>query len=181
MKVKAKDLTIAELQKVLRYDPTTGELFWIKPTSKKIAVGSRAGSLVTTTGYRSIYVFGTSYPEHRLIWFMYYHTWPKGEVDHEDQDRSNNRITNLRDVSKSVNARNKGAQRDTVTGHQGVWYNKKTFKYVAEITMKQPDGKHKKVWQRTFPVAKEAVEARNEMLVKLGFHENHGKEKGNLI
>ena len=68
--------------------------------------------------------------------------------------------------------RNKAALRDIVTGHQGVWYNKRRNRYVAEITM---DGK--RVYQKSFVTAAEAVETRRKKLIELGFSENHGSEK----
>lgn len=173
MRLRKEDLTPQLLRSVLEYDPNTGHLIWIgKFHNKGIVLGSRAGSLVPSTGYRSITIFGKSYPEHILIWFIYYGKWPEGQIDHEDQVRDHNWISNLRDITFKQNMRNKAALRDTVTGHQGVWYNKRRNRYVAEITMNG-----KKVYQKSFVTAAEAVEARRKKLIELGFSENHGSEK----
>lgn len=173
MKLRKEDLTPQLVRSVLKYDPDSGHLVWIsKFHNKGIVLGSRAGSLVPSTGYRSITVFGRSYPEHILIWFHYYGVWPTGQVDHDDQIRDHNWIKNLRDLSFKENMRNKMARNDSITGHQGVWYNRRRNRYVAEITM---DGK--KVYQKSFVTAAEAVEARRKKLTELGFSANHGSEK----
>lgn len=172
MKVRKEDLTQELLKSVLTYDPDTGHLVWCsKSHSKRIVLGSRAGYRVNSTGYRAINLFGTLYPEHVLIWFYCKGEWPKGQIDHDDHVRDNNRIGNLFDVTFLENMRNRKARNDTITGHQGVWYNKRRNRYVAEITM---DGK--KVYQKSFTSASAAVEARRIKLNELGFHENHGAE-----
>lgn len=40
---------------------------------------------------------------HRLAWFLIHHAWPNGEIDHIDGNRQNNRIDNLRVVSRKEN------------------------------------------------------------------------------
>lgn len=172
MKVRKEDLTQELLKSVLTYDPNTGHLVWCsKSHSKRIVLGSRAGYRVDSTGYRTINLFGTAYPEHVLIWFHYYGVWPEGQIDHEDHIRDHNWILNLKDVTFLENMRNRKARNDTITGHQGVWFNKRRNRYVAEITM---DGK--KVYQKSFNSASEAAEARQVKLTELGFHKNHGAE-----
>lgn len=171
-KVDKQDLTVELLKSVLKYDPDTGYLIWIgKSHSKRIVLGSRAGSLVKSTGYRSVTVFGRAYQEHVLIWFIYYGKWPEGQVDHKDHIRDHNWISNLQDVTFLQNMRNKQAMSGTITGHQGVWFNKRRGKYVAEITMNG-----RKVYQKSFDSASAAATARAEELIRLGFHENHGAE-----
>lgn len=172
MKLRKEDLTQQLLKSVLSYDPVSGHLVWIgKFHNKGIVLGSRAGSLVPSTGYRSITVFGRSYPEHVLIWFIYHGKWPDGQIDHEDHVRDHNWILNLKDVTFLENMRNRKAMSDTVTGHQGVWFNKRRNRYVAEITMNG-----KKVYQKSFKSAGEAVAARRDKLIEFGFHANHGAE-----
>ena len=168
MKVKPSDLTVAQVREYLTYDADTGHLTWIKRPSSKIFVGERAGSLVTTTGYRSIQFLGCSYREHRLIWFLVYGYWAD-IVDHIDHKRDNNKLSNLRDVTYSENSRNISSRKDTITGEQGIWWCKRRLKWVAEITHNR-----KKVFQRTFDSIADARVQRAEALLKLGFHENHG-------
>lgn len=171
-KTSKGDLTQEQISKVLKYDAISGTLIWISNLhSKRVIPNSRAGSVVTSTGYRSITLFGTKYPEHILIWFIHYGVWPNGQIDHINQQRDDNRIVNLRDVSKSENARNRSRNPHSKLGEHGIWFNSRTFKYVAEITLNG-----KKVYQKSFDDIDEAIKERKAQSLKLGFHENHGSE-----
>lgn len=171
-KTSKADLTQEQVSKVLKYDAISGTLIWISNLhSKRVIPGRIAGSLVTSTGYRSITLFGTKYPEHILIWFIHYGVWPSGQIDHINQQRDDNRILNLRDVTKSENARNRSRNPHSKLGEHGIWFNSRTFKYVAEITLNG-----KKVYQKSFDDIDEAIEARKTKSIELGFHENHGSQ-----
>lgn len=172
MKIPKENLTLEMLEKVLKYDALTGHLTWIsKSCNKRIVIGSRAGSLHKASGYRHLTLFGTTYGEHIICFYMHNRRWPEGQVDHGNHIRDDNRGLNLEDVTFIQNMRNRKAMNNTITGHQGIWYCKRRDRYVAEITMNR-----KKVWQRTFHSATEAATARAEELLKLGFHDNHGLE-----
>ena len=171
-KTNKADLTQDLIAKVLKYDPISGTLVWISNLhSKRVVPGSRAGCLVKGTGYRTISLFGRSYPEHILIWFIYYGVWPSGQIDHENQVRDDNRISNLRDITKAENARNRSRNPHSKLGEHGIWFNSRTNRYVAEITMNG-----KKVYQKSFVDIDEAIIQRKAKSLELGFHENHGSQ-----
>ena len=171
-KTSKADLTQELVGKVLRYDPISGTLIWISNLHSKRAVpNSRAGSLVKSTGYRNISLFGRTYLEHHLIWFIHYGVWPSGQIDHVNQQRDDNRIVNLRDVSKAENARNRTRNPNSKLGEHGIWFNKRTHKYVAEITLNG-----KKVYQKSFTDLDQAIKERKEKSLELGFHINHGSQ-----
>ena len=44
---------------------------------------------------------------HQAVWIVCHGDFPKGEIDHIDRNRMNNKIENLRDVTSSQNERNK--------------------------------------------------------------------------
>lgn len=168
MKVNRQDLTVELVNKVLKYDVSNGFLIWISNLhSKRVVPKSRAGSL-NKKGYRDITLYSTSYKEHHLVWFIHHGYWAK-ELDHINQIRDDNRIENLREVTKAENARNRKRRKETITGENGIWYNRKTKKYVAEITFNG-----KKVYQKSFDDPDEAVKERTAKSLELGFHENHG-------
>lgn len=170
MKIAREDLSPEILDTVLKYDPIAGTLTWCsKHHSKRVVVGSRAGNLHKASGYREITLFGHKYPEHVICWVIYHRRWPKGQIDHGDHVRDHNWISNLEDVTFLQNMRNRAQMSGTVSGMQGIWFNKRRNRWVAEITMGG-----KKVYQASFKYQTEALEARRLKLIELGFHENHG-------
>lgn len=169
--VSKEDLTQDLISKVLRYDPILGTFIWISNLhSKSVIPGSRAGYL-KKSGYRGISLFGRTYAEHHLAWFTYYGVWPSGQLDHIDQVRSNNSISNLREVTVAENARNRSRNPNSKLGEHGIWFNKRTFKYVAEISLNG-----KKVYQKSFDNIDDAITERKAKSIELGFHENHGSK-----
>tara|TARA_R110002051_G_C8555261_1_gene473340 strand:- start:244 stop:696 length:453 start_codon:yes stop_codon:yes gene_type:complete len=99
------------LEESLNYCPDTGVFTW-KLTSRnggRVIKGRVAGS-VGQNGYRTIVFMGVRFLAHRLAWFMYYRTAPRNHIDHIDRNRLNNKIENLRDVSRSVNMLNTDAK-----------------------------------------------------------------------
>lgn len=61
---------------------------------------------VSRAGYRAVSVGGQDYYVHRILWKMFTGYDPEGVLDHIDQDKLNNSIRNLQDVSHSENSRN---------------------------------------------------------------------------
>lgn len=156
------------LKEFLSYDPNTGELTWIKKPSKKTVLNSRAGGS-SVEGYRSFTFKGKKYPEHHIVWCWVYGFYPEHQLDHINQVRDDNRIINLREVTKSENARNR-ARGESQLDEAGIWYCQRRQRYVAEITLNG-----KKVYQKTFIDIDQAIEERRAKAIELGFHENHGK------
>lgn len=103
-------LTQDELKALLHYDSDTGVFTRLVRTSNAINVGDIAGT-TDAKGYVIIRVKGVTHKAHRLAWLYVHGVWPSGEVDHINHDPSDNRISNLRDVSKSANQQNRRAPR----------------------------------------------------------------------
>lgn len=152
----------------LRYNETKGEFTWIKRPNKNIHLHTRAGTK-NSAGYRVISLFGKRYLEHRLAWFFVHGEMPKHEIDHINQIRDDNRISNLRQVTRSENQRNK-TRKDSRVDEVGIWWCRRRKRYIAEISLNG-----KKVYQKSFTDIDEAISARKAKALELGFHDNHGK------
>jgi hypothetical protein len=115
------------------YQEATGELVWkIRPRShfgsarawnifNAKHAGNVAGYSDPQTGYKQIGVNGRHVPSHCIIWEMHYGKVPYGyEIDHADNDGSNNRISNFRLATHAQNICNRPRQSNNLCGLKGV-------------------------------------------------------------
>ena len=135
------ELTQALAQGALIYDVDTGIFKWRVKPSKNRCAGDVAGCR-KPDGYVTITVLGVTCYAHRLAWLYVHGHWPTGDVDHMDGDPSNNRICNLRDVSRRTNMENqKRAQASNrSSGLLGVSCPKGSKSFIAHIHIY---GKHR--------------------------------------
>lgn len=80
-------------------------------------------------GYSSVRINGHGILVHRFL------SQPKKEelVDHINRCKKDNRLSNLRNTNKSVNAFNSKIRTTNSSGVCGVWYRKDTKRWTAEI------------------------------------------------
>lgn len=126
------ELNAERLRELLHYDPATG-LFRRKiRTSNRIKAGDVAG---TGKGkrYVLICVDGVQYRAHRLAWLYVHGKWPRNDLDHEDRDKKNNRIDNLRPATRKENMENALAPRNSKTGVRGVYWDSERKMWAATI------------------------------------------------
>jgi hypothetical protein len=102
--MKTPTLTFARSHELINYNADTGEMTW-KVQQGKSKKGSIVGSV--QAGYRKTTIDKEQIKAHRLCWFMVNGVWPSGQIDHIDGNKLNNKISNLRDVSMSVNMQNR--------------------------------------------------------------------------
>jgi len=102
-----KSLNQEKLKEVLQYSPETGVFTWKKTRCRRLKVGQIAGSSSGNWGYRHIFIGRYYYSAHRLAWLYVNGTWPLDEIDHINGLRDDNRILNLRSVTKAQNMQNK--------------------------------------------------------------------------
>lgn len=143
--------------------------------SKFNTINHRCGDAVgyiDSSGYCEFKHNGKPYKAHRVIWEINYGKIPSNmEIDHINGIRSDNRIENLRLVTRLDNTRNARVGLNNQTGVKGV-FKKITGSY--EVTIGSGDGRHKYIgYYNDFF---DACCARKSAELRLEFHENHGRK-----
>jgi len=132
------------LREVVDYDPDTGGFQWkLRPADhfqtdqaakrwNGMHPGSKAGSL-SPEGYLTITVARRNLKAHRVAWAIYYGSWPEGFLDHVNGVRSDNRICNLRQASRTENNRNARLSKANTSGAKGVYWVTRKKRWQARI------------------------------------------------
>ena len=99
------NLTAEYVRSILDYDPETGEFRWkhranVPKRINKRYVGKIAGTSIYPYGRRKIVIDDKPYRSSRLAWLMQTGVWPSYEIDHKDNDPSNDRWDNLRPATR---------------------------------------------------------------------------------
>lgn len=169
------------LKEALDYNPDTGIFVWrARPinhfkTSRgfnifnAVYAHKAAGCIDKFHGYLQITIDGKLYPAHRLVWAYVHGEFPVNDIDHISHDRSDNRISNLREATRAQNTRNQTMRKTNKSGFNGVSWAKTKGKYVAQI---RTNGKAVHLGQ--FSDIKDAIAARQAANIKFGYHKNHG-------
>jgi hypothetical protein len=120
-----------DIKDYLSYDPITGLFTWVKT---KLGTPLGNAGYISKQGYERISYKGKKYLSHRLAWYFIYGCMPECNIDHKNEIKSDNRISNLRlDVN--------GDNPQNVSKFKGITYNKRRGKWIAEIT-KHGSGKY---------------------------------------
>ena len=184
------ELTAEIARELLTYNPDTGKLFWKERPAKYFKnpkwhmkswnnkwAGKEALTAITRRKSGQIAkldgrLLNKKYSTHRIVWLIYYGEWPKNQIDHINQDPTDNRIKNLRDVTCSENNKNRTLQNNSTTGYAGVSFYKRHKKYRAEIYINKIK-KH----LGYYDTVEEAAAARAVANINYNFHPNHGNHK----
>ncbi len=168
------NLTVDYIKTIIKYEPDTGRCFRIGyydshknyiPCNYEITGVTRNGKY----GYLRLSIDGKRYVLHKIIYFYMASTW-SDTIDHIDGNCRNNRFDNLRNTDRLGNMSNLKLKINNSTGFNGVGL--KNGKYYAHA---QKD--NKRYFKGYFNTIEEAISARQELNIELGFHENHGKVK----
>lgn len=146
-----------------------GCLYWkIKPSSKS-KIGDKAGYLLNN-GYLMVQYNYKPYLLHRLIWEYFNGPIPEGwEVDHINHVKDDNRIENLRIVTRKENCKNRSKNCNNSSGITGVSWDSVRFKWRAYINV---DGDQKLLG--FFDSLQEAINKRSQANIDHNYHANHG-------
>lgn len=133
--------------------------------------GDPVGSL--TGRYLTVRYCGSLYLIHRIIYESANGAIPPGmEIDHIDHDELNNKISNLRLVSRTENMRNRSLSKNNTSGVNGVSWDKVNNKWRVSFTT---DGKTRTVGR--FEDLDSAIQCRKGLERAYGYHKNHGRLK----
>jgi hypothetical protein len=114
--------------------------------------------------------------EHRMVWSAMYGTIPEGkEVDHINGDKQDNRLENLRLVTRQENMRNAKKSNANTSGCTGITWSKAAGKWQAQTEVTQPCGKRKGKYLGVYDDWFDAVCARMSANNLYNFHANHGR------
>ena len=110
-KASDENLPVCELREYLRYDPDSGNLYWLERSAsmfghtsnpeaqcKKFNMRFSGAEALTTDcgkGYRVGKVAQVIVKAHRVCWALHSGGWPDGDVYHKNGDRKDNRAKNL--------------------------------------------------------------------------------------
>ena len=115
------DISYELVRKLFHYDSTTGVFTWIESQSSKsrIRIGAPAGSY-SPKGYLLLSVGKKNYLASRIAFLYMTGAWPTQLMDHIDRNPRNNAWSNLREVTRSENNRNKGTHAGKTSQFRGV-------------------------------------------------------------
>lgn len=123
-------MTSQEVRQLFDYHQD-GHLLWKIKSSFRTNIGDKAGSR-NSQGYIQISYKAKKYKAHRLI-LMWHGIELGDEVDHIDGNKTNNKIDNLRSVSKNQNQWNSKTRKDNVSGVKGVRWHKRDCKWAVSF------------------------------------------------
>lgn len=163
-----KSLTVDRLKQVMSYDPRTGKFVRLLALSNFVKRRKKVG-YHNDQGYLLTSIDGEKYRLHHLAWLHEYGYLPS-ELDHINGRRDDNRIANLREVSRLENLKNIKRPVTNTSGHMGVHWHKALEKWRVRF---RSGGKY--IHGGVFEKIDDAVARRDELYRQHGFHPNHGR------
>ncbi len=119
------------IEEAIEYDPETGLFRWKVLYNSSQVNGWFAGCL-DGKGYFQITFQNKHRLAHRLGWYLSNGYWPK-QLDHINRIKTDNRLSNLREVTRQQNSINTGVPSNNTSGHKGVVWIKRRNKWEARI------------------------------------------------
>lgn len=133
--ISISNLTLIRAQELVSYDSETGVFVWkLDARRGSRRKGERAGRIPSShLNYVTMRLDGRNQFAHRLAWLFMTGGFPRGEVDHINGDRHDNRWANLRLATRNQNSHNARRRADNSSGYKGVSYVPRLRKYEAYI------------------------------------------------
>lgn len=155
-----KLLSAERAREALVYNQETGVFTWrLQPVCRpRLRPGQLAGML-NSDGYWRLKIDSVAHLAHRVAWLYVHGRWPTGFIDHINGIRSDNRLCNLREATRSENARNRSLRKDNSSGVVGVHFDRRNGKWIATGSV---DGAHYVLGR--FSAMQDAVAAREAFI-----------------
>lgn len=125
------ELTKELLHELFEYN--NGTLFRKKTRAPNAVAGAEAG-WERPGGYRAVRLNHRDYRVHHIIFMMFNGYLPR-ELDHINNNPTDNRIENLREVSSSQNKMNMRIRSDSGSGIKGVSWDKSRCQWAVRVQM----------------------------------------------
>lgn len=166
------------LTECYEYDHLTGTLRWkVRPSGHFSCAaaekafntrfaGCEAFTSRHTHGYRMGKIGANTFYAHRVAWKIYYGVDPD-EIDHINGVRSDNRISNLRSVTRTENCRNLSLRKDSRSGRTGVT-QQKDGRWRVRVCSR---------WIGSYQTLEIALAVRSGIEKALNFSERHGEKR----
>tara|TARA_R110000822_G_scaffold163597_2_gene303864 strand:+ start:1302 stop:1754 length:453 start_codon:yes stop_codon:yes gene_type:complete len=134
-----------KIEEQVRY--ADGKLYWVNPRKKSL-IGKECGNLPKSTDYRVMKCENKKKFVHHVIWYLHKGSWPDSSmnIDHINMNKQDNRIENLRQVTRRVNSLNNKAENVSLSRnkwravvaqvHLGVFSNRDEAVQVAQLYKK---------------------------------------------
>ena len=175
------ELSQEYLKECLDYNPDTGVFVWKdRPVEHfqslkgfrihKARFANKEAGTIGAQGYIHIFINRKSYRAQRLAWLYCYGSMPLLFIDHINGIRSDNRLSNLREVSNTDNIKNGKKRKNNTSGYQGITWHKTASKWMAQIMVDR-----KTIYLGLHDSIQEAIKARDIAEKVYGFHPNHGR------
>ena len=163
---------LTQLVNRFSYDKDTGDIIWL-PVDKGYGryynrfnrnYAGKSAIWMNNFGVPCISLTqdgkSNSFIASRVCWFLTYGYWPTGDIDHINHDITDNRLTNLREISHQDNLRYRKIPKDNKSGYKGV---RKKYKssWQAYITINR-----KQIHLGTFKTPEEAALAYDDAAEK---------------
>lgn len=123
-------ITIEQLKSLFTYNPITGIFTWNYGITYAITQNEK--------GYVLIRIHHKYYRAHRLAWLYMTGDWPKGQIDHDNNIKNDNRWENLREANNQLNHYNLLKPKNNTSGAKGV-RKVKNGKFQARIKHNQKE------------------------------------------
>lgn len=145
-------ITHERLLSLLSFDDPTGIFTWKERPLSAFQAGkfrtaeskflewnkrykNQQAGTINKKGYLVIQLDGKLYLAHRLAWFYSTGEWPN-QIDHSNGVKTDNRPTNLKNVTASQNSKNLKLSKNNTSGTKGVSWHKKAQKWIATLRVR---------------------------------------------